>query len=150
MFLKCAALIAGLAWATTFQAAAQPAGAGQGRGMRGILTQDQSTQLREATQADLAPLREKLAAAQKEAVTAALAENPSEATVKAKLEAVSKIQNEMALLRFRALKKINLTGEQKTQLSESPMGYMTLFGGGAFGGFGGARGTRGGRSGGGQ
>ncbi len=145
MFLKCTALVAGLFCALTFQAAAQQSGGGQGgRGM--ILTQDQSTQLREAIQADMTPLREKLNEAQKEAVKAALAADASEATVKAKVEAVYKIQAEMAMVRFKALKKVNLTADQKSQLESSPMGFMSMFGmGGGFGG----RGNRGGGGGGG-
>jgi Spy/CpxP family protein refolding chaperone len=147
MFLKCTALVAGLFCALTFQAAAQQGGGGGGQGGRGmILTQDQNTQLREAIQADMTPLREKLNEAQKEAVKAALAADASEAAVKAKVEAVYKIQAEMAMVRFKALKKVSLTADQKSQLESSPMGFMSMFGMG--GGFG-ARGNRGGGGGGG-
>jgi Spy/CpxP family protein refolding chaperone len=149
-FLKYALLIAGLIGAAGTQAfaQAQQGGGGAGRGGFGVLTQEQRTKMRETVQADLTPLMEKLVAAQKEAVTAALAENASEATVKAKLEAVSKIQTDLALLRFKGVKAIasTLTAEQKTQLSNSrDGGYNALLG--MMGG--GARGARSGGGGGG-
>jgi Spy/CpxP family protein refolding chaperone len=151
-FLKCAILVAGLLAATGFQAIAQApggGGGGGGRGNMGVLTQEQRTKLRETIQTEAAPLMEKLAAAQKEVVTAALAENASEDTMKAKLEAVGKIQTSLALLRFKGVKAIasSLTAEQKSQLSASrDGGYMSLFG--MTGG--GARGARGGGGGGGN
>jgi hypothetical protein len=52
-------------------------------------------------------------------------------TVKPKIEAVTKIQADMALLRFKGVKAIasNLTVEQKTQLKNAPNGgYPALFG----------------------
>lgn len=134
VFLKCSLLAAGLLCASLLPALAQApgGGAGGGRGGMGVLTQEQRTKMRETVQADLAPLMEKLAAAQKEAAKAALAENASEQTVKAKIEAVTKIQAEMALIRFKGIKAIagGLTSEQKSQLGEArDGGYMSLFGG---------------------
>jgi len=46
----------------------------------------------QAMQADLAPLTNKLAVAQKDAVKAALAKDADEKTVRAKIEAVAKVQ----------------------------------------------------------
>lgn len=110
----------------------------------GVLTQDQRTKMREAIQDELTPLTEKLAAAQKEVVKAALAGDASEATVKAKIEAVHKIQTDVALLRFKGLKAIasTLTADQKDQLNNArDGGYMALFGmGGGRGGGGAPRG----------
>lgn len=147
-FLKYLVLAAGLLCATSYQAAAQAQRGGAG-GM-GILTQEQRTQLREATQGDMAPLMQKLVAAQKEVVKAAL-DNASEATVKTKIEAVNKIQTELALLRLKGVKAIasSLTAEQKTQLENArDGGYNQLFG--TMGGMGGTRGARGGGGGGGN
>ena len=152
VFLKCSLLAAGLLCASLLPALAQApgGGGGGGRGGMGVLTQEQRTKMRETVQADLAPLMEKLAAAQKEAAKAALAENASEQTVKAKIEAVTKIQAEMALLRFKGIKAIaaSLTAEQKTQLDNArDGGYMALFnmmGGGGRGGRAGGGGGGGG------
>ncbi len=151
-FLKHTLVIAGLLCAT-FQASAQaPAGGGGGRGGMGVLTQEQRTKVRETIQAEMTPLMEKLVAAQKEAAKAALADNATEATVKAKVEAVHKIQTDMAVLRLKGLKAIasTLTAEQKTQLeSARDGGYSALLGGfGGMGGMGGG-GGRGGAGGGG-
>jgi hypothetical protein len=138
----------GLLCASALPAAAQAQGGG---GMRGVLNQDQRTKMRESlqsSQTQLTQLNDKLAAAQKEAITAMLAKDATEKSIQPKIEAVSKIQTEMALLRFKAVKEIvpTLTEEQKTQLQERPaVGYTTLVGG--FGGMGGGR--RGGAGGGG-
>lgn len=143
VFLKCSLLAAGLLCASLLPALAQAPG-GAGRGGTAVLTQEQRTKMRETVQADFAPLTEKLVAAQKEAVKAALAENASEQTVKAKIEAVTKIQAEISLLRFKGVKAIaaSLTAEQKSQLNDArDGGYMALFGMGG--------GGRGGRAGGG-
>jgi Spy/CpxP family protein refolding chaperone len=108
--------------------------------MGGVLTPDQMTKLREGMQASqekLAPLNEKLAAAQKEALNAALAKDASENTVRPKVEAVAKIQTDIAMLRLKAVKEVagTLTDEQKTQIQERPGGtYMMLLGGGMGGG----------------
>ena len=142
---------AGLLCATTFQASAQAGGGGGGGGgMGGMLTQDQRTKLRESMQGtEMTDLSTKLAAAQKEAVQAATAKTPDEKTVRAKVEAVTKIQTDIAMLRFKAFKEIasTLTDEQKTQMESRPgMAYMMVLGGG-FGGGGGRRGGGGGAGG---
>jgi len=129
-FLKCTFLVAGLLCATSYQAAAQAQRGGGGMGGGGVLTQEQRTKMNEATREDMTSLREKLVEAQKDAVKAAL-DNASEATLKAKLEAVSKIQTEMALVRAKAFKSIasSLTAEQKSQLeSARDGGYGQVFG----------------------
>jgi len=148
--IKGIALAAALFAAGGFQAVAQQ-GAGGGRG--GMLTEDQRTKLREAmqpSQSELTQLNEKLSAAQKDAIKAALADKPDESAVRAKIEAVAKIQTEIAMLRFKGVKELKstFTDEQKTRMDERPgMGYMMLFGGfgggarrGAGGGAGGAGG----------
>ena len=157
-FLKCLTVAAGLLCATTFQVAAQPGGGGGGggRGFRGgALTPEQMQQIREATQGDaqMTALREKLTAAQKEAVDAALAKDATDENVKAKLEAVAKIQTDIAMLQFtKAVKPMaaSVTDEQKTQINDTTAAftYNQLFGGG-FGGRGGRRGGGGGGGGGG-
>ena len=120
------------------------------------LTDDQRTKMqesRQASQAELAPLNEKLAAAQKEALKAALAKNADEKAVRAKIEAVTKIQVEIAMLRFKALKEIapTITDEQRTQMETRPGMPYQMFLGGGFGGMGGGgRGARGGGGGGGN
>jgi Spy/CpxP family protein refolding chaperone len=135
--------------AAAFQAVAQAPGGG---GPGGILTQEQRTKMREtmqAVQADLSPLTNKLVLAQKDAVKAALAKDADANTVRAKIEAVAKVQTDIAVLRLKAVKEIvsTLTDEQKTQLDERPgMAYNMLFGG--MGGMGGG-GRRGGGGGGG-
>ena len=112
--------------------------------MGGVLTQDQRTKLREAMQAsrsELTQLNEMLATAQKEAVAAVLAKDASEKTVRPKIEAVHKIQTDIAILRLKGVKEIasTITDEQKTQMQERPgMGYNMLLGG--FGGMGGGMG----------
>ncbi len=144
-FLTHIVVAAGLLSVSAFQAAAQAPGGG---GMGTMLTQEQRTKLRESAQsAELTQLNEKLAAAQKEAVNAALAKDASEKTVRAKIEAVTKIQTEIAMLRFKAVKEIasTITDEQKTQMDSRPgMAYNMLLGG--FGGMmgGGRRGGGGG------
>jgi Spy/CpxP family protein refolding chaperone len=142
-FLTPIVVAVSLLCATSFQAFAQQQGAGGG-----ILTQEQRTKMREtvqASQADLAPLTNKLAVAQKEAVKAALAKDADEKTVRAKLEAVAKIQTDIAVLRLKAVKEIasTLTDEQKTQIEARPgSAYNSLFGG--MGGGGARRGGAGG------
>ena len=142
LFIKQTALITSLLLAAAFQAIAQP---GPGGGMRGMLTEEQRTKLRDAMQAnqsEMTQLTEKLTAAQKEAIKAALAEKPDESLVRSKVEAVAKIQTDIAMLRFKGIKEIKFTDEQKSQMDERPfMGYMTMFGG--FGGGGGRRGPSG-------
>ncbi len=127
---------AGLLCGPTFQAAAQ-----QGGGRGAILSQEDRTAVREAIQAQMTTLRTELQAAQKAAVEAALSEDAKDEVIMAKLEAVAKIQNRMALVYCKAVKKnVKLTDEQKSQMKETPgMGYMNLFGPGGFGGRGGGR-----------
>jgi Spy/CpxP family protein refolding chaperone len=148
-FFKYTFLVASLLCVTTYPAAAQAQRGGGGMGGAAVLTQEQRTKMNEAIRDDMAPLRETLVAAQKEVVKAALG-NASEATVKAKIEAVNKVQTEMALLRLKGIKAIasSLTSEQKSQLeSARDGGYNALFG--MMGGIGGgARGARGGGGGG--
>jgi len=149
-FLTPILVATGLLWASAFPAAAQAPGGG---GMGGILTQDQRAKMREtmqASQTELTQLNEKLAAAQKEALNAALAKDATEKTVRPKIEAVAKIQTDIAMLRLKGVKEIasTLTAEQKTQMQERPgMGYNMLLGGFG-GGMGGGR--RGGGGGGGN
>jgi Spy/CpxP family protein refolding chaperone len=156
--LKCITVAAGLLCAVTFQAVAQPAGGGGpggggagggGRGgFRPVLTQEQMTQMRDAMQGseEMAALTTKLAAAQKEAIDTALAKDAKDETVRAKVEAVAKIQTDIAMLRYtKGVKPIaaSITDDQKTQIDAAPgMTYNQLLGGG--GGFGGGRGGRGG------
>ena len=123
---------------------------GQGRaGAGGLLTPEQRTKIRESlqsSQTEVTELTTKLAAAQKEAVKAALAKDADEKSVRPKIEAVTKIQTEIALLRLKAVKDVasTLTDEQKTQIENRPgMAYNALLGGfGAVGGGGGGRGAR--------
>ena len=152
--LKCLTVAAGLLCATTLQVAAQPGGGGGGGGFGGggfgggrggVLTPEQSQQMRDALpadSADMTALTTKLTAAQKDALTAALAKDATEAGVRAKVEAVAKIQTDIAMLRYsKAVKPIvaSVTDEQKTQIADAPgMTYNQFFGGG--GGFGGRRG----------
>jgi Spy/CpxP family protein refolding chaperone len=161
-FLNPLILAACLLGMATLPSLAQAPGGGGGGGGRGgmggmgFLTQDQRTKLREASQGSqtqLTALTEKLSAAQKDALTAALAKDADEKTVRAKLEAVAKIQVDMGVLRLKALKEaaITLTDEQKTQLETRPgIAYNMLLGGmGGMGG-GGRRGGAGGGGGGGN
>ncbi len=157
-FLKCITVAAAMLCAATLQVVAQPGGGGGfgggGRGMRGALNQDQMQQMRDALpfdSADLTALNAKLTAAQKDAIDAALAKDATEASVRAKVEAVAKIQTDIAMLRYtKAVKPIvaSITDDQKTQIATAPGGtYTQLFGGGGFGG--GRRGGGGGGGGGG-
>jgi Spy/CpxP family protein refolding chaperone len=137
-FVKQLAVFTSLLVAAAFQVAAQPGPGGGMGGMGGILTEEQRTKLRESmqsSQTELTQLNEKLAAAQKEAITAALADKADEKAVRSKIEAVTKIQTDIAMLRFKGLKEIKstFTDEQKTQIGNRPgVAYMMLFG--TFGG----------------
>jgi Spy/CpxP family protein refolding chaperone len=130
-----------LLFTAPFQACAQGQGqGGGGRGGFGVLTSEQRTQLRDAIQSSVQPLTEKLLEAQKDAAKAAM-EGSDEATLRSKIEAVHKIQTDIAVARAKALKSINLTSDQKTQLEGMrDGGYNALIGG--FGGFGGRGGGR--------
>ena len=166
MFLKSLLVATGLLCATSIQVSAQPGGGGGGggggRGGRGgALTQEQRTQLTDAVNAapELADLNAKLAAAQKEAVNAALAPNATDASVHAKLDAVAKIQTEIGMLHYtKGVKTIaaSVTADQKTQIDAAPGAVYGQFfgtangraGGGGRGGAAGGAGGRGGRRGG--
>jgi Spy/CpxP family protein refolding chaperone len=153
-----AALVVGGLFADSTGLFAQAGGAGggggrRGGGGRGVLTPEQNQQIMTAVQgsADLTALTTKLEAAQKEAVAAALAPDATEASVRAKVQAVSAIQTDIAVMRYTvAVKAVvpSITADQKTQIDSMPAAatYGQLFGGGAFGG---GRGGRGGRGGGG-
>jgi Spy/CpxP family protein refolding chaperone len=154
-FLTTITLAAGLFWAAGSQAFAQAPGGG-GRGGFGMnLTEDQRAKMTEAMQGlrtELAPLNEKLAAAQKEALKAAMAKNPDEKAVRAKVEAVQKIQTDIGMARMKAMKGVmdSLTEEQKTQINERPgIAYNMFLGPGFGGGMGMGGGRRGGGGGGG-
>ena len=126
----------------------------------GALTERQTTLLRDAiddAHAKLAPLQDKLNAAQKDVVAAVLAKS-DDATVRSKLEAVANIQTEISMFRFtKGVREITatVTDNQKTNINTAPaQTYYSLFGGpppaaggrgggGGFGGFGGGRGGRG-------
>lgn len=147
MFLTQIVVAVSLLCAAAFQAVAQAPGGGR---PGGILTQEQRTKMRETMQAmqtDLSPLTNKLAVAQKDAVKAALAKDADAQAVRVKIEAVAKIQTDIAMLRLKAVKEVasTLTDEQKTQMEERPgMAYNSLFGGMGFMGGGGRRGGPGG------
>ena len=85
------------------------------------MTPEQTQQMMTAVQGStaLTDLTTKLTAAQKDAVDAALAKDATEASVRAKLEAVAKIQTDIAVLRYTtAVKPIaaSVTDDQKTQI----------------------------------
>ena len=125
----------------------------------GALTADQTTQLNtsiSAAQAELTPLQDKLTAAEKDVVTAALAKS-DDAAVRSKLEAVANIQTDIAILRYtQGVTKVaaTITEAQKTNMNATPgPTYYALFGGTpppAVGGRGGGRGGGGGFGGGGD
>ncbi|HEX5400029.1 MAG TPA: periplasmic heavy metal sensor [Verrucomicrobiae bacterium] len=172
--LKGLTVAAAILCAATFQVAAQPGGGGGGgggfgggggRGFGGrgfgILTQEQRQTMNDAVQNDstLTDLETKLAAAQKDAVNAALAKDATEDSVKAKVQAVADLETQIAMERYKkGVKPIvsGITDDQKSQLDNMPngrgytMAYGELFGGGrgGFGGFGGRRGGFGGGGGG--
>lgn len=111
-------------------------------GTSGGLTQTQTQKIADAVQSDLADLNRQLADAQKEAIEAALAKEATEASVKAKIDAVAAIQGKIAMLRYtkgiRSIAK-DITDEQKKQLNDmGAQGYNQLFVGGSrgMGGFG--------------
>jgi hypothetical protein len=144
------ALVAGSLLACNTAVFAQ-AGGGRGGGRGGVLTQEQNQQIMTAVQgsADLTALTTKLAAAQKDAVNAALAPDATEASVRAKVAAVTAIETDIAVMRYTvAVKPIvaSITADQKTQIDTAPPAatYGQLFGGGFGGGRGGRRGGAGG------
>ncbi len=137
------AVLSSLLLGAGLQVLAQPGPGGPGGVARFELTAEQQAKVREARQAsedERAQLNQKLAAAQKEAIAAALAESPDEKTIRSKLETITKIQVELGLLNLKNYKDVKFTPDQKEQLtSRGPLGYMVLFGlgpGGMGGGFG--------------
>ena len=128
---------------------------GGGRG--GLLTQEQTTTVNDALAADsvYTNLQAKLVVAQKDAVTAALDAKATDASVKAKVQAVADIQTQIAMERYsKGVKPVvaAITADAKAALDTAPGGrgytqaYTQLFGGGAA--FGGGRGGFGGGAGG--
>jgi Spy/CpxP family protein refolding chaperone len=133
-------------------AAGGPGAGGPGRpGFRGGMGLDdtQREAYREAmkgSSADLAKLDEKMRAAQKELMKVVLAEKYDESAVRAKAEAVTKIQTDMMMLRAKAFSSVSptLKPEQREAMENSPMGSMMIMGNGMGGGFrGGAMGPGG-------
>jgi Spy/CpxP family protein refolding chaperone len=164
-------LAIGLACGIADQAAAQ--GGGGGRMSRSsALTQEQMTKIDDTVRVDVAELSTKLADAQRAAIKAATAKFGNEADCKAKVEAVTKLQIEIAMLRYKGVRLMasSLTDEQRQGMDDSPAtAYQLLFGGGSGvdslggrtggggfgggtggGGFGGGTGGGGGRGGGGR
>jgi Spy/CpxP family protein refolding chaperone len=146
-----ASLVAGSLFACNTAVFAQAGGGGgRGGGRGGVLTQDQNQQIRDAVtgSSELTALTAKLTAAQKDAIDAALASDATEASVRAKVEAVAKIQTDIAVMRYSvAVKPVvsSITADQKTQIDAAPSAtYGQLFGGGFAGGRGGRRGGAGG------
>ena len=135
-------------------------GGGGGRGGRGgVLSQEDTTAVQTAVQADanMTKLQTDLTAAQTAAVEEALKAGATDASIKAKLDAVAKIQSDLGLAREKiVMKTVKLTDDQKAQIKTNAMGYATLFGGaggggrGMGGGAGGGGGRRGGGGGGGN
>ena len=133
-------------------------GGGRGGGGRGgLLTPEQTTTVNDALATDsvYTNLQAKLVVAQKDAVNAALDAKATDASVKAKLQAVADIQTQIAMERYtKGVKPVvaSITADQKATLDTAPGGrgyttaYTQLFGGGAAGG---GRAGRGGGAGGG-
>ena len=147
-FFKCTAVASALLCASALTGYAQAqggGGGGAGRGGMGVLTQEQRTKMRDAIQSEITPLMQQLVAAEKEAVKAALSD-ASEDSLKSKIEAVNKLQGQIAVVRVKGFKAIasTLTSEQKEQLEGMrDGGYMALFGAtGGMAGGGGGRGNR--------
>jgi enterochelin esterase-like enzyme len=134
-------------------------GFGGGGGGGGALTAEQTTQINTAitdAQTELTPLQDKLAAAQKDVVTAILAKS-DDATIRSKLEALAGVQTDIAMLRYsKGVTKVasSITDDQKTTINATPgPTYYALFGGSpppVVGGRGGGRGGGGGFGGGGD
>jgi enterochelin esterase-like enzyme len=121
-------------------------------GGAGALTADQTARLNAAftnAQAEFTLLQDKLTAAEKDVIAAALAKR-GDGAVRSKLKAVAKIQTDIAMLRYaKGVTKVaaTFTEDQKTNISATPgPTYFALFGGtpppvvggrGGGGGFGG-------------
>ena len=130
---RAAAVVLAAGVVTTASAQA-PGGGFQGRGGGVMLDDQQQSVYREALQKEseaLKSLDEKLRAAQKELVTAVLAEKYEEKVVREKAEAVAKIQVEITLLRSKALATVapTLKADQKENLLTSRFTIMMLNGG---------------------
>jgi Spy/CpxP family protein refolding chaperone len=104
--------------------------------MRGaaMLDEKQREVIREAAQPyreELRKLDEQLAAAQRELFKAMLAEKPDEKVMRAKAEAVAKIQVEQTLLRAKIVAAVvpTLKPEQREQLQTNPWMLNMLTGG---------------------
>jgi Spy/CpxP family protein refolding chaperone len=114
---------------------------GFGGGISGLGLDDKQLELyREASEVNrdaLSKLDEKLRAAQKELLQAAIAEKFDEKIVGEKAETVAKIQTEMTLLRAKAFSAVapTLKPEQHDQIESSRMAAAMLTGGG-MGGYG--------------
>lgn len=120
----------------------QPGGRGGnnfagGRGAFGGLNLDekQTELLREAMQADsdeLRKLSDKLQAAQKELVTAVIAEKYDETVVRAKADAVAKIQTEITVLRAKAFATVSptLKPEQRESIENNRAASSLITGAG--------------------
>lgn len=97
------------------------------------LTHQQLAQIREVAEnsEDIQKLTSQLATAQRDAVEAALSTNASEATIRLLVEAVAKIQTEIALQRYtRGVKPVlaTVTDQQIAELERSPTAaYEELF-----------------------
>ena len=122
----------------------------------GMLDEQQRTLLQESRQKnndELTKLNEQLRAAQKELAKATIADKLDEKVVRAKSEAVAKIQVELDVLSAKILAPVvpTLKPEQKDQLENNPFFLRMVMGGmgGGRGGFGGRGGPGGGGPGGG-
>jgi heavy metal sensor kinase len=107
---------------------------GMRRGMMGGdapdgLTREQISKISEAVQADIAVLTKKLIDAQKDAINAALHKKETVANIKEKIEAVARIQSEIAMLRFtKGIKAISFTDEQRKMMAaSSSRAFQQLF-----------------------
>jgi uncharacterized membrane protein YgcG len=121
-----------------------------------VVTAEDRQAITAAVQADTsyAKLRTDLQAAQLAAVQAALVKDAKDADIKAKVDAVAKLQAEMAVAYSKIVTKtVKFTDDQVSQLKTNAASYATIFGGaggagmGGRGGMGGAGGGRGGRGG---
>jgi Spy/CpxP family protein refolding chaperone len=135
-FLISVLAVIGLACGIADQAAAQGGGGGfTGRiGRSSALTREQMTKIDETMPVDIAELNTKLADAQRAAIKAATAKFGNEADCKAKIEAVTKIQIEIAMLRYKGVRLISssLTDDQRQGMNDSPApAYQLLFSGGS-------------------
>ena len=124
--------------------------------MRGGPLDDQQRPLlqesRQKYNDELTKLNEQLRVAQKELAKATVADTLDEKVVRAKAEAVAKIQVELDVLAAKIVAPLvpTLKPEQKDQMENNPFFLRMLTGGmGGMGGMGGGRGGRGGPGGGG-